>query len=551
MMGAPSGPQNGSRKRSYNDRGDGDAQDRGVPYGDPNGRTFKQPRRGGMVRGGFEGSNGGRGGFQGRPSSVGMPPQGYPNLPSMPSPPLGMPPFDPNNPMATILAMQAMGMPPLPGMPSLPQPNSASRGPQPGFQGKRRRCRDYDEKGFCARGNTCMFEHGEDSIFVAPKDEYNPSNSGLMPNMDSAGGPGNHSFRGNDRGRGRGSFGAPRGSSNLRGRGGRSEFSSDRPNYDKTKTSIVVEQIPEEKFTEEDVRGFFSEFGTIVDVSMRPYKRLAIVKYEDYDGAKAAYNSPKVIFDNRFVKVYWFIDEPSLPQPPGGISKQNSGPAGPVSRRGDSEQIDMEDFKLKQQEVQEVHEKKQKMRIEMEATRKMLEQRQEELLKNQAEEKRKLMERINAKEGKSSTPAAGSDNGTPAPTEKMNSANQALKEKLAALEAEAKSLGIDPDAVGDDANLGYLGRGRGRGRGGYRGRGAIVPRGARGGYRGRGAAPFVRGGGAFSLDNRPKKVGLTGVDFSDPNKDESLRQHLLVGPPNFISTGPTDSFSERWRVHRY
>jgi RNA-binding protein 26 len=32
----------------------------------------------------------------------------------------------------------------------------------------------------------------------------------------------------------------------------------------------------------------------------------------------------------------------------------------------------------------------------------------------------------------------------------------------------------------------------------------------------------------YNLDNRPKKVGLTSVDFTDPEKDESLRQYLLV-----------------------
>jgi hypothetical protein len=76
-------------------------------------------------------------------------------------------------------------------------------------------------------------------------------------------------------------------------RGGRAEFSSDQPNYNKSKTTIMVEQIPEEKFSVDEVRGFFSEFGNIVEVLMRPYKRLAIVKYNNYESAKAAYNSPK------------------------------------------------------------------------------------------------------------------------------------------------------------------------------------------------------------------------------------------------------------------
>jgi RNA-binding protein 26 len=548
MPGAPLGPQNSSRKRSYNDRGDGDAQDRGAPYGDPNGRAFKQPRRGGMGgnmgRGNFDGFNNGRGGFQGRPSSIGIPPQGFPNMPGMPSPPPGMPPFDPNNPMAAFLAMQAMGIP-LPGMPPLPQASSpGSRGPPPGMPQKKQRCRDYDQKGFCARGNTCMFEHGQDSIYVPPGsngEEYDPSNSSLMTGVESSNdGPSNFAFRGNDRGRGRGGMRGDRGGYAPRGRGGRAEFSSDRPNYDKSKTTIVVEQIPEGKFSDDEVRGFFSEFGNIVEVVMRPYKRLAIVKYDDYEGAKAAYNSPKVIFDNRFVKVYWYVDQDSLPKPPPASASKpsngaNGGTPGHTPTVTESEpQIDIEEFARKQQDVQKAHEEKMKKKQEMEAARKELEKRQEDLLKSQAEEKRKLMERIAAKQGKSSTPTAGSNSGTPATTEKSTTQTDVLKAQLAALEAEAKSLGIDPNAPEDS----WSGRGRGRGRGGYRGRGTFAPRGFRGGYRGRGGAPYARGGGAYNLDNRPKKVGLSGVDFSDPDKDESLRQYLLVCFFRIVSSNP-------------
>jgi RNA-binding protein 26 len=529
VAGAPLGPQSGSRKRSYNDRGDGDAQDRGYqPGGDPHGRVYKQARRGGniggpMGRGNFGGFNN-RGGFQGRPD------QGF--LPGMPEPPPGMPPLDPNNPMAAILAMQAMGFP-VPGLPSFPQPTS-DRGPS---MPKKKRCRDYDLKGFCARGNTCMYEHGQDSIYVPPgnpSDEYDPSNSSLAGGFEGeAAPPAPGHFRGGDRGRGRGGFRGDRGGqfNNPNRRGGRAEFSSDRPNSDKSKTTIVVENIPEEKFSEDEVRAFFSDFGEIVEVSMRPYKRLAIVKFSDWNAAKAAYSSPKVIFDNRFVKVYWYTDQESLPQPPAVSTRPSNGDANgmhaPIPARATSEpQIDIEEFSRKQQEVQKAHEEKAKKKQEMDAARKELERRQEELLRNQAEEKRKLMEKIAAKTGQSAAP--GSD-GKPGPVEtKSNAQTDALKAQLAALEAEAQSLGIDT-SVTDDA-WGGRGRGRGRGRAGYPGRGAFVPRGFRGGYRGRGGAPFVGGASPYKLDNRTKTVGLTGVDFTNPEKDESLRQYLLVSP---------------------
>jgi len=179
ISGAPRGPQNGSRKRSYNDRGDSDALDGGDYQfgGDTNGRVFKQPRRGGSIgRGGrFDSYGTGRGARPSQPPHMNlppMPPQAFPNLPQMPSPPPGMPPLDPNNPMAALLAMQAIGMP-FPGMPPYPQagsPVGQVGSPISGFPPpvKRQRCRDYDTKGLCARGNTCIYEHGTDSIFVPP-----------------------------------------------------------------------------------------------------------------------------------------------------------------------------------------------------------------------------------------------------------------------------------------------------------------------------------------------------------------------------------------------
>lgn len=377
--------------------------------------------------------------------------------------------------------------------------------------------------------------------------EYDPANSSLMPGLEtpSLSIPALSqtpldNFRGNDRGRGRirglrGDRGGTNGAPASR-RGGRAEFSSDRPNFDRTKTTIVVENIPEEKFSEEAVREFFSEFGVITEITMKPYKRLALVKYEDWNAAKAAYSSPKVIFDNRFVKVYWYTNEESLPKPSvagtssNGSAEQVTKPSpAPAPASVTSEpQIDIEEFSRKQQEVQKAHEEKMKKIVEMEAAQKELERRHEELLKKQAEEKRKLMEKLAAKTGKAG--ASPVQNGTPpATTSKTSSQTEALKAQLAALEAEAKSLGLDT-ALADDTSWGA--RGRGRGRGVYRGRGTFLPRGARGfdrgGYRGRGGPAFGGTGAAYKLDNRTKKVALTGVDFTNPDKDESLRQYLLV-----------------------
>lgn len=102
---------------------------------------MKQPRRGGRR---------GRGGDArgGRHRS----PTGASDFP--------MPPFDPFNglPMDVLVQMQAMGLP-FPDM-------VGGRGPPR----RRGRCRDFDTKGYCSRGSTCQYDHGNgnDSLYMPP-----------------------------------------------------------------------------------------------------------------------------------------------------------------------------------------------------------------------------------------------------------------------------------------------------------------------------------------------------------------------------------------------
>jgi Zinc finger C-x8-C-x5-C-x3-H type (and similar) len=103
-----------------------------------------------------------------------MPQQPLVGFPGLPQPSPGF--FDPNDPMAAFIAMQAMGFP-LPAMSFAPA-GSPTGYPQSGSQrspvldtvspAKRtgERCRDYDEKGFCALGSTCPYEHGTNPIIV-------------------------------------------------------------------------------------------------------------------------------------------------------------------------------------------------------------------------------------------------------------------------------------------------------------------------------------------------------------------------------------------------
>ena len=143
---------------------------------------MKQLRRGSLINGrGGGGPGRHERDFQLPNNPPGIAPLLSAGVPGLPMPVNGMP-FDPNDPIGAILAMQAMGFPPLPTLPDLSQAGSPAAFP-PGT-GQRQflersvgrsknnaRCRDYDTKGFCARGNACPFDHGNNQIIVPAQHE--------------------------------------------------------------------------------------------------------------------------------------------------------------------------------------------------------------------------------------------------------------------------------------------------------------------------------------------------------------------------------------------
>ncbi|CDM34434.1 hypothetical protein CBS147339_4945 [Penicillium roqueforti] len=554
---APSGPRatvtpgSANRKRTFNEgfQGEPDHDDSGFQN-----RAIKTARRGGRggSRGDFMGGQHMQAGQQYPPQQAGQlfplqqqgqqfpsqqqgqqfpphqqgqqfPPQQPGGFPMMP----GFPPFDPNDPMAAMMAMQSMqgmGFPPMPGMlmPGMPGPPG-----QPGadqIPKSNQRCPFYDTQGICYLGNTCPYQHGEG---VSKDDEYDPKTAGTHAQRGGAPSRG-------DRGRGRG-----RGGFSGRGRG-RSDFSSAGPNEDQSVTTIVVEQIPDDKFNEDSVREFFSEFGKITEVSLQPYKKVALVKYETFPEAKAAWSSPKVIFDNRFVKVYWY-------KPNRDETHDSAQPEAPAFNK--------EEFEKQQQEAQRAHEEKMKKRQETEAAKQALERQRDELIKKQQEERARLMQRLGGTTDTNGATGGGDAMATEPPAdENISAETKQLRAQLAALEAEAKSLGLDP-AADPSARGGYRGRGGFRGRGTYRGRGAYDPN-FRGGYRGRGGFAARGRGGVLRLDNRPRRVAVSGVELNS-DKDEALRQHLMgVGEYESIEAHPDQpnsvvvAFKERFQAEK-
>ncbi|KAI1369692.1 hypothetical protein F5Y08DRAFT_100751 [Xylaria arbuscula] len=512
-------PQAGSRKRAYNDRDDGDVDI--ILNSQPlHGPPQKLPRRGG----GF-GQRGGRNHNSYLPNSF----RGVPQFPELPgSLPYGdVPLIDANSILQNMQFLQSL-LPPGADLPPLP---TSSR--------RKKRCRDYEKKGYCSRGTHCNFDHETEQPFMLPPmpmavDEYDPKNAVLSlppvgiqtPQVGQQLDPSSFS-----------PFPPPnrREPKKSRRMKGRPAFAANGRNNDKSKTTIVVQNIPSENFSEDHIRDYFSQFGSIVELQLQNQNSLAIIKFDSWEAANAAWSSPKVIFDNRFVKVFWYKDETSDKITP-NENRANSVANGHVDGATSASKsvpaeagFDLEEFHRKQVEAQKIHDEKTKKRQEIELERQRLEERQKLLSEQRARATRILQAKLRSngfyKDEPHSPAGVSAENGG----KDSSAQTEALRAQLAALEQEANQLGINPDENHDDA-LSWTLRGRGRGRG-FRGRGTFVPRAIRGGYgyRGRGGIVESRHAAyaAYSLDNRPKVVALSGVDFTLPENDEALRQYLF------------------------
>ncbi|KAG9195218.1 hypothetical protein G6011_00338 [Alternaria panax] len=500
---------NQSRKRKVLESGDSqsrEGQDSHYNHGSAGGnkRLSKQTaRRGGRNAGAVDmQSQNAFGGYS-----------GMPNFANLPPPPPGPLPFDPSDPMAFFTMAAAFGAN-LPGMPQLPFPNGQEGGSNQGRPTTK--CADYYERGFCALGSLCPHEHSDAAIMVSPDEipEYDPEQSFLAIQPHGA-------------------FSKSAASSSQprpnKGRRSRSSFSLPGYSHDRSNTTLVVEQIPKEHFNEDSVRGYFSAFGEISNLELHAKRRLAVIKFANRQAANQAFHSPKAVFENRFVKVYWYG-----PDTGEKLSHENDEHVDIEDpKRKEEEKLDLEAIAIRQADAQKAFEERRRKAQEADARAAEIERQLEEKNREIAEIKRQLAEL----------------SGDP---------SDEFSQTLATLQAEAAELfdqhGPDEPSPSE--------RGYGAFRGAYRGRGyaPFPPRGRgytpyQGVYRGR-AGGFAGRAANKKLDNRPRRLAVTGIKPDTP-RDESLRQHLLNIPECNIERHPEQddalilTFKERYQAEDF
>ena len=179
---------------------------------------------------------------------------------------------------------------------------------------KRPRCRDYDEKGFCLRGDLCRYDHGNDAVVLEdaakalhapayhPTDPYVPgvSLAGIPYPPPPVGAALSYGKRPHD-GMGReppAKFGRGRG----RGRGGRGGRGGGGAAGAKC-SMLAVRNIPATLNTITHLNGHFSRYGNLVNVQVQfeGDPTSALITFANNEDATLAFNSSEAVMNNRSV----------------------------------------------------------------------------------------------------------------------------------------------------------------------------------------------------------------------------------------------------------
>lgn len=369
--------------------------------------------------------------------------------------------------------------------------------------------------------------------------------------------------RGGFAGRGRGRGGGPAGTFQSRAR---------------STTTLVIENVPADSLDLVRINDYFRRFGTITNIQIDAGASKALVSYASPAEAKAAHESPDVIFGNRFVKVYFqkldtgpearpaptskphfaaapkqtFNPGQNVYRAPGAAAIAAPSPAqGPSPEQLAERKNAIEAQKIAQNELNELMTEQKQLLLKVGSgsaspdEKKAGMKRLRELEPTIKEATEKVKAAVNAVTTLPSLPAASAastfdagkkqEQREKAEKERLDreleahsksnvpgSQTEELRAKLASLKAEAASLGLNQD-----------GGAEGSSRGAYRG-----GRGGRGSYRGGPGRGGWSGGGAMRLDNRPSRLSVSNIP---QDADVQAVKDWLQGFGEVVSFEPADS----------
>ncbi|KAF9996654.1 hypothetical protein BGZ65_007769 [Modicella reniformis] len=367
--------------------------------------------------------------------------------------------------------------------------------------------------------------------------------------------------------RGRGSLRAMRGG---RGRGSHpyqlpGHFAGAPSGTAGSKTSLVVEHIPDEYNSIDKVNEFFKQFGNLTNIQVDQSAHKALIQYSTREEANAAYNSPEVIFGNRFVKVYWLPDDLDAstfgrqPKPTGQVRPEKLAGSAALHPHHGPPKPPASSVLMTPERAAELASERAATAAKLQESKKTMQEIQkqkEALIQRQQEEQKRLMQKLFANKNMSEEdkdeilkglkniaievtkesvdPLAQARANAVAAEAQRQADLQKEAERLekARLDRELETLSsTDPPAPAAGVDQGgYVGRGRGgfvpRGRG----RGTLSNTWTRGGGRGGATLSHNR---TLKIDNRSTKISVSNIDEASKT---GLREH-------FESYGELESFT--------
>ncbi|ORY25081.1 hypothetical protein BCR39DRAFT_545231 [Naematelia encephala] len=342
---------------------------------------------------------------------------------------------------------------------------------QPG--GKRGKCYDYHERGFCMRGANCPYEHDADVIIPTPEMMFNnfqqpmpfppqsgrggrpprggrggpvPNGGGMPPHMPfpfpgmpfmpfPPGGPPGPGGNGN--GAGGGHARPPR---------EHQFWGSNTPPADRTGSTLVITDIPAPFLSHSAIQNEFSKFGEVTNIAVDGPGKRALVSFATNREAFLAWKSDDAVFGSRHVKTLWHRPRPgqggaglqALEKSAGLVKNLNGQPVQPVKPKQSAAEVlaaTLAELEKKERESK---------RETMIAEQKVLLKRAQEGSK---EEKMTILTRLKALNKE----MAELDKPLPASTDVLsNGEGGSDKEKL---DKELQRLGMETTKSGDEEEL--------------------------------------------------------------------------------------------------
>lgn len=383
-------------------------------------------------------------------------------------------------------------------------------------------CQDYHYRGFCARGESCPYQHSDSALPLRSTSIWPERPSALVdlsvgrplqvpvsivsPPSVSPQHPPTHGSA------------IASGSHLLPPNGSRLGVQSQQ-----SQMSLVIENIPPASLNTGSIHRYFSKFGPVVDVGLDISKRRAHVWFVAPDQVKQALSSPEAVFGNRFVRVRRprpddafhtpSLASPSLltqhamastaatPSPPSSVLPLSSAPVNSPSNN-----VTSRAFRLTQNASEQ---------------KRLLEQLEATPRPDSAERaaimgslRKWVADAASLSANSSMLPVVWSATTASSPAEvelPEKREDEGPQEQLARLQKEAEELGIDIRP-----KQSFASRGRGRGQ-------VLSPvyhSSSRDRAVGRVSAPWT----SFKLDNRTRKILLS--DISSFESISSLREYL-------------------------